>query len=111
MLRYRNILDSETKLFTTMNIFGHPIRDFIPILPAKYNYLSVWIAREEALRNRQIAIIVGDKVSIQNQVVCPSLQTLSFCWSFLYATCIVFIAVLQYFVHRPAQYILLQNCQ
>ena len=69
-----------------MCIFGHPIRDFIPILPGKYKPHNTWLevraAREEGLRNRHMkdaerwsqntrrlsALVVGDYVRIQNQM-------------------------------------------
>ena len=68
-----------------MCVFGHQIRDFIPILPQKYIPHRSWRdtleAREEALRNRHMKaherlsehtkrlppLKVGDHVRIQNQ--------------------------------------------
>ena len=69
-----------------MCVFGRPIRDFIPILPGRYQPHNTWqetlAAREEALRNRHMRaaerwsehtrrlppLVVGDHVRIQNQV-------------------------------------------
>lgn len=55
VLQYRNTPDRETKLSPAMFIFGHPIRDFIPIAPGRYKPHDTWhetlAAREEALRN------------------------------------------------------------
>ena len=68
-----------------MCIFGHPIKDLIPILPRKYHHHPTWTEslylREEALRhwhmiqqekwNEHIRALkplrVGDRVRIQNQ--------------------------------------------
>ena len=55
VLQYRNTPDPDTKLSPAQMLFGHPIRDFIPILPNKYKPHQTWqdtlAAREEALRN------------------------------------------------------------
>ena len=68
-----------------MCVFGRPIKDFIPVLPARYEPHPTWkdtlAAREEALRNRHMRaaerwtehtrvlppLVVGDYVRIQNQ--------------------------------------------
>ena len=85
ILNYRNTPDPETKLSPAMCVFGRPIKDFIPILPGRYEPHPTWqdtlAAREEALRNRHMRSIerwsehtkrlpplkVGDYVRIQNQ--------------------------------------------
>ncbi|XP_068232779.1 uncharacterized protein [Palaemon carinicauda] len=85
VLQYRNTPDKETKVSPAMCIFGRPIKDFIPILPGKYNPHPTWRStlaqREEALRNRHMRMAeywtehtkrppplrVGDNVRIQNQ--------------------------------------------
>ena len=85
ILQYRNTPDKDTKFSPAMCIFGHPIRDFIPILPGRYIPHTTWretlSAREEALRIRHMKdaerwtehtksippLIVGDYVRIQNQ--------------------------------------------
>ena len=58
MLQYRNTPDRDTKQSPAMCIFGHPIRDFIPILTKKHKPHNTWVkvlaAREEALHNRHI---------------------------------------------------------
>ena len=58
MLQYRNTPDPETKLSPAMCIFGRPIKDFIPILPGRYQPHPTWQdtlqKREEALRNRHM---------------------------------------------------------
>ena len=69
-----------------MAVFGHSIKDFIPILPGKYMPHDTWKttleAQEEALRNRHMnaseywtehtkklpPVVVGDHVIIQNQI-------------------------------------------
>ena len=86
ILQYRNSPDPETKLSPAMCVFGRPIKDFIPILPGRYQPHNTWRetmkAREEALRNRHMKaaerwsehtqrlppLKVGDHVRIQNQV-------------------------------------------
>ena len=85
IIQYRNTPDKDTKFSPAMCIFGHPIRDFIPILPGRYIPHTTWCetlsAREEALRIRHMKdaerwtehmksippLIVGDYVRIQNQ--------------------------------------------
>lgn len=85
MLQYRNTPDRETKLSPAMCVFGHQIRDFIPVPPGRYKPHNTWretlLAREEALRNRHMRaaerwsehtkrlapLAVGDHVRIQNQ--------------------------------------------
>ena len=58
ILQYRNTPDPETKLSPAMCVFGRPIKDFIPILPGRYEPHPTWIdtlaKREEALRNRHM---------------------------------------------------------
>jgi hypothetical protein len=86
ILQYRNCPDRDTKMSPAECLFGHPIRDFIPILPGRYKPHNTWRetmqAREEALRNRHMKaaerwsehtrrlppLAVGHRVRIQNQV-------------------------------------------
>ena len=85
ILQYRNTPDPTTKLSPAQCVFGRPIKDFIPILPGRYQPHPTWSdtlsAREEALRNRHMKaaerwtehtrrlppLKVGDQVRIQNQ--------------------------------------------
>ena len=85
LLQYKNTPDRDTKLSPAMCVFGHQIRDFIPVLPHKYTPHRSWRdtleAREEALRKRHIRaherlsentkrlpqLKIGDHVRIQNQ--------------------------------------------
>ncbi len=85
ILQYRNTPDKDTNFSPAMCIFGHPICDFIPILPGLYIPHTTWretlSAREEALRIRHMKdaaerwtehtesippLIVGDYICIQN---------------------------------------------
>lgn len=56
--RLPSSLDPETKLSPAMCIFGRLLKDFIPILPGRYQPHPIWQdtlqKREEALRNRHI---------------------------------------------------------
>ena len=58
ILQYRNTPDPTTKLSPAQCVFGRPIKDFIPILPGRYQPHPTWSdtlsAREEALRNRHM---------------------------------------------------------
>ena len=85
ILQHRNMPDPVTKVSPTMCVFGRPVKDFIPILPGKYEPHRSWTdmmsAREEALRARHLKetekwsehtkrlppLVVGDQVRIQNQ--------------------------------------------
>ena len=85
VLQHRNTPDPITKVSPAMCIFGRPTRDFIPILPGKYEPHPTWsdmlTAREETLRIRHLndeerwsehtqrlpPLVVGDHVRIQNQ--------------------------------------------
>ena len=85
MLQYRNTPDPNTKLSPAMCVFGRPIKDFIPVLPGRYQPHPTWKdtlhRREEALRNRHMKaaerwsehtrrlppLKVGNLVRIQNQ--------------------------------------------
>ena len=86
ILQYRNTPDRATRLSPAMIVFGRPIRDFIPILPGRYQPHNTWeetlTAREEALRNHHMRahkrwsehtkrlppLQAGDHVHIQNQI-------------------------------------------
>ena len=85
VLQYRNTLDPNTKLCPAQCVFGRPIKDFIPILPGRFQPHPTWsdtlATREEALRNRHMkaaerwsehtkrlpSLTVGDHLRIQNQ--------------------------------------------
>ena len=85
LLQYRNTPDTDTKLSPAMCLFGRQIRDFIPVLPGKYEPHESWRkaldAREEALRHRHMkaherlsehtkrlpVLRIGDNVRLQNQ--------------------------------------------
>lgn len=85
ILQYRNCPDADTKLSPAMCVFGRPIRDFIPILPGRYEPHETWrdtlATREAALRVRHMRaaerwsehtkrlppLVVGDQVRVQNQ--------------------------------------------
>ncbi|CAC5407542.1 unnamed protein product [Mytilus coruscus] len=62
MLQYRNTPDRNTKLSPAMCIFGHPIRDFIPIPPGRAN------AYHAEHTKRLPPLATGDCVRIQNQI-------------------------------------------
>ena len=86
MLQYRNCPDQDTKHSPAIIVFGRAIRDFIPIMPGKYQPHNTWMEvrdnREIALSKRHMKISerlsehtkalqelkVGDSVRIQNQV-------------------------------------------
>ena len=85
ILQYRNSPDPSTKLSPAMCVFGRPVKDFIPILPGRYQPHPTWRdtldKREEALRQRHLRsaerwsehtkklppLAVGNHVRIQNQ--------------------------------------------
>ena len=85
ILQYRNTPDPNTQLSPAQCVFGRPIKDFIPILPGRYQPHPTWsdtlATREEALRNRHMKaaerwsehtkrlppLAVGNHVRIQNQ--------------------------------------------
>ena len=60
ILQYRNTPDPSTKLSPAQCVFGHPIKDFIPILPGRYQPHPTWrdtlATREEAIRNRHMKL-------------------------------------------------------
>ena len=86
MLQYRNTPDPETKVSPAVSVFGKPVKNFIPVLPGRYEPHPTWKdtldRREEALRVRHMKaqerwsehtkrlppLKVGDLVCIQNQV-------------------------------------------
>ena len=53
ILQYRNTPDKDTKFSPAMCIFGHPIRDFIPILPGRYIPHTTWRETLSALRAKR----------------------------------------------------------
>ena len=85
VLQYRNTPDPNTQLSPAQCVFGRPIKDFIPILPGRYQPHPTWrdtlATREAALRNRHMKaaerwsehtkrlppLAVGNHVRIQNQ--------------------------------------------
>ena len=85
MMTYRNTPCRDTKLSPAQIIFGHQLRDFIPVKPGQFKPRQEWIltceAREKALSRRHLVkqevltehtktlppLKVGDVVSIQNQ--------------------------------------------
>ena len=87
ILQYRNTPDRDHKLSPAMCLFGHPIKDPIPIPPGRYQPHRTWqetlVAREEAIRNRHMRdaerwtehtkhlppLRIGDHVRLQNQLV------------------------------------------
>ena len=86
ILQYRNTPDPSTKLSPAQCVFGRPIKDFIPILPGRYEPHPAWrdtlAAQENALRNRHMKLAerwtehtkrlpplkVGHYVRVQNQI-------------------------------------------
>lgn len=85
ILQYRNNPNPETGISPAECIFGRPVKDFIPILPGKYQPHPTWrdtlANREKALRCRHhkaaerwtehtrklTPLKVGDHVYVQNQ--------------------------------------------
>ena len=85
ILQYRNTPDPNTKLSPAQCVFARPIKDFLPILPGRYQPYPTWsdtlAQREEALGNRHTKaaerwtehtkrlppLAVGNHVRIQNQ--------------------------------------------
>ena len=85
ILQHRNTPDASTKFSQAQCMFGRPIKDFIPILPSRYQPHPTWrdtlATHEEALRNRHMKLAerwnehtlqlpplkVGHHVRIQNQ--------------------------------------------
>ena len=85
MLQYRNTPHPDTRLSPAQVIFGRAIRDFVPVLPYKYETRQEWGLlqedRERALAKRMYhdgsrlalgtrplpSLTVGDKVLVQNQ--------------------------------------------
>ena len=61
ILQYRNTPDPVTRISPAMCVFGHPVRDFIPIFPGKYQPHATWretlTAREDALRKRHVRLM------------------------------------------------------
>ena len=85
LLNHRNTPDRDTGLSPAQVIFGHPIRDFLPVKPGRYKPRQEWRMtmerREQALARRHARqelllsehtktlppLKVSDVVSIQNQ--------------------------------------------
>ena len=85
MLEYRNTPNPETRLSPAQVVFGRNVRDFIPVLPYKYEPRQEWSLLQEdrerafarklyndgtrlAIGTRKMApLSVGDKVLVQNQ--------------------------------------------
>ena len=73
MLTYRNTPDPDFKISPAEIIFGRPIRDFVPIMPGRYQPHPTWretlMAREEALRCRHMKI--HDRLSEHTRILSP----------------------------------------
>ena len=85
MLEYRNTPNPETRLSPAQVVFGRNVRDFIPVLPYKYEPRQEWSLLQEdrerafarklyndgtklAMGTRKMSpLSVGDKVLVQNQ--------------------------------------------
>ena len=85
MLEYRNTPNPETRLSPAQVVFGRNVRDFIPVLPYKYEPRQEWSLLQEdrerafarklyndgtklAMGTRKMPpLSVGDKVLVQNQ--------------------------------------------
>ena len=85
MLEYRNTPNPETRLSPAQVVFGRNVRDFIPVLPYKYEPRQEWSLLQEdrerafarklyndgtklAMGTRKMPpLAVGDKVLVQNQ--------------------------------------------
>ena len=98
MLQYHNTPDPQTGLSPAMHLFGRPIKDFIPILPGRYEphptQIDALNRREEALRNchmraaerwtqhtKQLPpLCVGDHLCVQNQIGPHPLKWDKTCW-------------------------------
>ena len=85
MLEYRNTPNADTRLFLAQVVFGRNVRDFIPVLPYKYEPRQEWSLLQEdrerafakklyndgtrlAMGTRRMPpLSVGDQVLVQNQ--------------------------------------------
>ena len=85
ILEYRSTPNPETRLSPAQVVFGRNIRDFIPVLPYKYEPRQEWSLLQEdrerafarksyndgtrlAMRTKRMPpLAVGDKVLVQNQ--------------------------------------------
>ena len=85
MMQYRNTPHPDTRLSPAQVVFGHQIRDFLPVIKNKYEPKQEWgliqEARDRARAKRldrdgsrlekytkkQKVIPVGDSVAVQNQ--------------------------------------------